>query len=941
MHFSRVAPPSSDVAALAPDPTPPVPARPFVVGDLVFVDPRTWPGMNKHGGVAIVAAVLEPPGSRYDVKYSVGQTVDRGVEASFVHAYSFAENSVRNRSRRRSSGGSSRPNRDTAGGRGGGGSVSPWARTRPVVADATAAAATAAAASGRSPARTSPPWNSSRHGQPLAAAAEDETGDANVGVGEREAKQGEDARRPDANVSRDEEYQVVAEEVFDSDATMSIESGAEEESDMEMEKSDGPDGSDFNGDITEEEVGRKGIEAMDEGGLEEGSGRLPPKDEDGKDEEKAAHEETAEVNDAVGSSAAASGVETAAESRLGSSLENLCLRSTTAVTDDVWHTVWRRRHDQPSSGGEAGETTPPHEAPQDKSNASPVGRSSKREGAEIIDKKAPTLPPPPPPRETPQDRGNERPVGRGSIQEGAEIIDKNAATPFTCRGSSDDVGRHHVEAGVDARSTAEAAVSLLNLSRRHSCDAVGDDRTSTETVRPAWADKCPERDPAAVSARSGLSPTESDRGDDARGAGAGSSWTPVTRPVQGQQVRPSPRPAEPVAQKVQQRSPQQVMPPPPTLAPPPPTPASPRTPSFSRTATPFSTPCATPAAASSAYKVGDLVDVLSRSSPGVNKEGGVARVTRVGPDGTYDVKYCVRQGWEKGVVAAIISRYTLGGDGSDSVAVSGAGAGGGSSSGGRDTGDDEASSAGKATAGFGLVRRNHRTSRGACPPDAAAGQANAACLSVLLGDTQHPELDMDPDLGEDLDPDEGSPEGAAQTRREPPAAAAAGVEGWMNRGHGKGRGGGGKSGGKVDGKSTSEVQGHDDAGEKGRSASNGQRHGSNSDGVGRREKQGVGGDCPRPVGGVASACARSEEDKAPAGVDHGGAPSRGRGNAHAAPRKRGRSPRAAARPDAAQRRQARGGVSAVTRRGRPTGVVLTLSGLTPEMTSVAKALARR
>ncbi|CAM9634584.1 unnamed protein product, partial [Hapterophycus canaliculatus] len=74
--------------------------QPFVVGDLVSVESRTWPGMNKHGGVALVTAVLDPPGSAYDVKYSVGQKSDRGVDAGYVHAYAFPEETVGSRYRR-------------------------------------------------------------------------------------------------------------------------------------------------------------------------------------------------------------------------------------------------------------------------------------------------------------------------------------------------------------------------------------------------------------------------------------------------------------------------------------------------------------------------------------------------------------------------------------------------------------------------------------------------------------------------------------------------------------------------------------------------------------------------------------------------------------------------------------------------------------------------
>ncbi|CAM9558704.1 unnamed protein product, partial [Laminaria digitata] len=153
--------------AVAPDPSlppppPPPPQLPFVVGDLVSVDPRTWPGMNKHGGVARICAVLDPPGSAYDVRYSVGRVFDRGVEARFVHAYAFPTETVGIRSRRSSgggggggsNGGSSRSSRHNRGSSRrsvslGGGSAavySPVAPSRSVAASAASSSAAAAAA---------------------------------------------------------------------------------------------------------------------------------------------------------------------------------------------------------------------------------------------------------------------------------------------------------------------------------------------------------------------------------------------------------------------------------------------------------------------------------------------------------------------------------------------------------------------------------------------------------------------------------------------------------------------------------------------------------------------------------------------------------------------------------------------------------------------------
>jgi hypothetical protein len=57
----------------------------FKVGDLVDVQARTWPGMNKLGGRALVTAV-SPPGQldTLDVKYIVNTGRERGVSVEYV-----------------------------------------------------------------------------------------------------------------------------------------------------------------------------------------------------------------------------------------------------------------------------------------------------------------------------------------------------------------------------------------------------------------------------------------------------------------------------------------------------------------------------------------------------------------------------------------------------------------------------------------------------------------------------------------------------------------------------------------------------------------------------------------------------------------------------------------------------------------------------------------
>ncbi|CAM9098814.1 unnamed protein product, partial [Discosporangium mesarthrocarpum] len=135
------------------------------------------------------------------------------------------------------------------------------------------------------------------------------------------------------------------------------------------------------------------------------------------------------------------------------------------------------------------------------------------------------------------------------------------------------------------------------------------------------------------------------------------------------------------------------------------------------------------------FAVGDVVDVQERMFPGSNRPGGVARVTHTRPDGTYDVKYILHSATESSLAAGLLSH----------VQPLGAGVGG---HGGWIV--DGKGGAGSSQQGH---MRPVRTSRLSRPPDAATGLANARCLNDLLGDTQHPDLVIDPDIGLDLDPD--------------------------------------------------------------------------------------------------------------------------------------------------------------------------------------------
>lgn len=56
------------------------------------------------------------------------------------------------------------------------------------------------------------------------------------------------------------------------------------------------------------------------------------------------------------------------------------------------------------------------------------------------------------------------------------------------------------------------------------------------------------------------------------------------------------------------------------------------------------------------FAVGDLVDVIERTWVGVNKPGGAARILKVNDDGTYDVRYIINSGKERGIHDFFIRR---------------------------------------------------------------------------------------------------------------------------------------------------------------------------------------------------------------------------------------------------------------------------------------------
>ena len=60
----------------------------FAVGNIVFVKSRTWPGINKPGGVARIVKVLseeeaEGNGRKYNVSYVIGGR-EKAVEERYV-----------------------------------------------------------------------------------------------------------------------------------------------------------------------------------------------------------------------------------------------------------------------------------------------------------------------------------------------------------------------------------------------------------------------------------------------------------------------------------------------------------------------------------------------------------------------------------------------------------------------------------------------------------------------------------------------------------------------------------------------------------------------------------------------------------------------------------------------------------------------------------------
>lgn len=943
---------------------PATPPRPFVLGDLVFVEHRTWPGMNKHGGVALVCAVLDPPGSRYDVKYSVSQKLDRGVEAHFIHPYSFPLENVGNRSRR---GGARRTGTKGITSGGGSGSSGSSSGSRASKRGRTAISAPASVAS--VPSATTPAPSPAPSQQRTAGSHEQPSilTDPTTAIATSDAmrnqvelEEGAESRYP-GGLKKSEEPGTVMRRVEDSDAEVLdagnkgsssaavhardtrgvVERSHEQAKEETGENSRPGEGVNFTGENVE------AVEEEDEEEQEQEQEGEKVKEREKEDEEEQG--ERADMGDKKGKGKGKRKLkwrrkpsETAAPS-LSSSAKGDEIKEGQVPVQGVSGTESLSMSQISSCSGMEGNGT----------QGTRVGVRRKRRRQRVCEPLSPC--------------GSEELAAEHATEEqftqsepggleigGASDVDVEDVSGFSSpQRRADEEGGGDVEAiGLGVSASPDGTDSREDVPRGAS---TGGGAAGIPTVQP-------QSQPI-------VSTTDAGSG--------GSSARPQESPSylamsHASLVRPESKPRS-------QGSSREAMPPPPPPAPLP-SPAQTR-----QTVSSTSEPLSLSSPAASLYKVGDLVEVPSRSSPGVNKEGGVAKVTRVSPDGTYCVKYLVRQGTEKGVAGALMSPYSLGddsgdrsgdgdGDGDDEPAVGGrVGSGGGGRS---------ARHGGKRSGALPIpTRRTHRTNKGYCPPDAAAGQANAACLSYLLGETQHPELDLDPDLGEDLDPDAGGPV-QLQTRREVAAVisirgksdhAAGTISGNNDIAKGDTSVGGGK---RLDGHiSASSVKKGAVQNTKGAQRGEIERvavrvaagrpreadyHGSDMFDDARRDTD---TSSPPITSAAPQDLCGGDSGGSEIVIGDGGVPTGKQENPPQVTAEGGDRPAGALAVDTLDKRggslpgrrgapaksgssRARGSankksVAGLTRRGRAQAVVLTLSSLTPDMSSLARSIARR
>eukprot|EP00903_Cladosiphon_okamuranus_P010353 g9796.t1 len=776
-------------------PPPPVPPpRPFVVGDLVSVEHRTWPGMNKHGGVALVTAVLDPPGSRYDVKYTVGRKHERGVEARYVHSYAFPDETLGSRSRR--SVGGTRAGRHPVGSSGGSArdSLPPRRRSREPVSAPPAGGATTgstdssattvigpaspaaagAASSVSNPFTPRPERAVGKSGGASALRSAEEEGphrertaDAATATAAADAIPIATASSPAAAGGRNSAASTISETVSGCGGGAKVAGRGDDDGvPSRCDNTDTAEGSHVSdaastSTIREEDAERaagEGYSFDNAGGMDYGGSSY----NDGRDDNSEGTAPVVTEGDIEGNC----GVEVPAEAFSrpgvvdkeadeGKKEETRRMEEMEDLTDD-------RRKSLSLSGvgcGAAGGAVDGLAAP-----LSPTSRSNH-----------PWRPPP-----QSDGPGTEQPLAgqrrRLDPPPSFSASDTRDTSDLMLAGAAEGLmalAANHRMAPVAAAGVEEAEEDP-RMEGGDDDDETTESEAETSTPPPqSPRDRSDEQLHLQGSSSSSSSPRgrEIARSTSATSAGA---RLPTSSPAA---TAPSPF----SSQRVNSSRPSQH-----------------------QDDTPVASSTATAAAAVTVdnrrdnggddtdpmpSRVGDLVSVPSRSSPGVNKEGGVAKVTLARPDGTFDVKYIVRQGREKRVAAAILSPYKV--DGID-------GGGGGGGNGKRHSGEHGGAVAAaspdpsrsfpppsmRATArgagGTSAVRRTPRSNKGWCSPDIAAGQANAACLNYMLGDTQHPELDLDPDLGELLDPNEGTtsssssaPAGKARKQRDASSSATA------------------------------------------------------------------------------------------------------------------------------------------------------------------------
>lgn len=880
-------PPTSSNMAVPFTHAPP-PLKPFVVGDLVHVEHRTWPGMNKHGGVGLVCGVLDPPGSAYNVKYSVTQKVDRDVEACHVHAHSFPVESVGARYRR-GCGGRAKINND--GGSGGvsrsdgGLSTALKIRKTRAVRRSAAASTVAGGVSAAFSFSSSTPSNERDHVQATPRLEDKVKGKVEVPP---EAQEGTSGSRGS--------YNLVATSLIGS------REGVKNLSDAEA------GGFESVCDINYFRASREEVGGSNGSKCGEGVPEARSFDSDGRGQET--------VNLKKNDEPRACQIIASAEEI------NISEKETEeAATAAVKSLPCFQRN-------------PPQHLIETGSHQERDLRQLRRlVTLSDADKR---------PLDNPSGRVSSREVPTSPEEESFGIIDDDETPSGLLHSSISGSLRSSLGTGPLEPSRTDTTVHSIGPSR-HSSIGYSNSAVHGVDAERARIDANPKIDASSASNRVGSQIEMARIGDDPLGGLSKSlNSSPSLRTLLERRD---------ISVAASQHTSQKAMPPPsPLLSP------SDLSPSWLSSPPPV-TPSKTPA-----YKIGDFVAVLSRSSPGVNKEGGVARITQVRPGGMYDVKYLLRKGNEKYVIATILSPY------SDAKVDEAATASGGSKSGGRRDNSKRATVSSLTKTGT-PVRRTHRTNKGSCPPDAAAGQANAACLSYMLGETQHPELDLDPDLGEELDPDEVGLGG--DRRRGEPATAAKEAEEIVpvsnSATHGSGRGNQGKiksgeeeEGGGAVRKSSNSSEGRD---------SRKERDGNKFEGgkvnvqefirdKRRLDNSANGSDGTRSKNSnVRPKTALDTRDFVGA---KDGPQSHGRRNATTTLKKRSRhlldrpstgkgiekeeDCGAIERGSAVGADNSRGGEerrSSSTRRGQTTTVVLTLSSSAPQMMALAESLAKR